>query len=182
MYIVCYCVIILINAPPLSYQFSIILLASFLPHLFFTNSIQEWLIPVSVQTNTHTPVPDMATGANSAPLGRLHPILAARMATQTSTTTMNTPLGSKVALSNPDLQAHLEAAKRAASALFSGIYIRTYTDIDVCLHNIMYIHKPNVHNYIHVYIQYIRITYIHTYIHIYIHTYIHTYIPTYIHT
>ena len=71
----------------------------------------------------------MATGANSAPLGRLHPILAARMATQTSTptTTVNTPLGSKVALSNPDLQAHLEAAKRAASALFAGIYIYILT-------------------------------------------------------
>ena len=43
----------------------------------------------------------MATGANTAPLGRLHPVLAARS-------------------NNPELKAHLEAAKRVASQLFPG--------------------------------------------------------------
>ena len=62
----------------------------------------------------------MATGANTAPLGRLHPVLAARVGSEGSTPPSNTPLGSKQALNNPELRAHLEAAKRAASALFSG--------------------------------------------------------------
>ena len=56
----------------------------------------------------------MATGANSTPLGRLHPILQGRQGS-----TPSTALGSKAALENSDLQAHLNAAKKAASALFS---------------------------------------------------------------
>ena len=56
----------------------------------------------------------MATGANSAPMGRLHPVLQSRL----SSSDNNSKLGSKTALTNPDLQAHLEAAKKAASALF----------------------------------------------------------------
>lgn len=51
----------------------------------------------------------MATGANSTPLGRLHPVLQGRQSSS---------LGSKAALENTDLQAHLSAAKKAASALF----------------------------------------------------------------
>lgn len=58
----------------------------------------------------------MATGANSTPLGRLHPILAARVGGSDSS-----PLsigfsgnGKKI----PELEAQIEAAKRAASALF----------------------------------------------------------------
>ncbi len=59
----------------------------------------------------------MATGANTAPLGRLHPLLAGKI----SSPPTNPPLGSKQALNkNPELRAHLEAAKRAASALFTG--------------------------------------------------------------
>ena len=62
----------------------------------------------------------MATGANTAPLGRLHPILAGKGGSNLTTPT-STPLGSKQAMNkNPELRAHLEAAKRAASALFSG--------------------------------------------------------------
>lgn len=57
----------------------------------------------------------MATGANSTPLGRLHPILQGRQGSSPSTA-----LGSKAALENSDLQAHLNAAKKAASALFSA--------------------------------------------------------------
>ena len=64
----------------------------------------------------------MATGANTTPLGRLHPILAAaRRTSEEASTQPNAPLGSQAALNNnPELRAHLEAAKRAASALFSG--------------------------------------------------------------
>ena len=75
----------------------------------------------------------MATGANTTPLGPLHPILAARMSqggllptpnveptiTSISNTVSPAPptsLGSK----DPELKRHLEAAKRAACALFPG--------------------------------------------------------------
>ena len=54
----------------------------------------------------------MATGANTTPLGRLHPILAARVAGSESSSLGN---GKK----NPELEAQIEAAKRAASALFA---------------------------------------------------------------
>ena len=53
----------------------------------------------------------MATGANTTPLGRLHPVLAARVAESESFSLGN---GKK----NPELEAQIEAAKRAASALF----------------------------------------------------------------
>ena len=53
----------------------------------------------------------MATGANTTPLGRLHPILAARAAGSEPS-----PLGN--GKKNPELEAQIEAAKRAASALF----------------------------------------------------------------
>ena len=63
----------------------------------------------------------MATGANTTPLGRLHPILAGRGGPTAGTPPTTTPLGSKQALNkNPELRAHLEAAKRAASQLFGG--------------------------------------------------------------
>lgn len=54
---------------------------------------------------------NMATGANTTPLGRLHPVLAARAAASESS-----PLGN--GKKNPELEAQIEAAKRAASALF----------------------------------------------------------------
>ncbi|XP_064382101.1 splicing factor 1-like [Halichondria panicea] len=50
----------------------------------------------------------MATGANTTPISRLHPILAAKMS------------GSDGGSKDPELQKHLLAAKRAASALFPG--------------------------------------------------------------
>ena len=66
----------------------------------------------------------MATGANTTPLGRLHPILAARQTPSPS------PVAARVGVAggggggsgsrDPELQKHLEAAKRAASAIFSG--------------------------------------------------------------
>lgn len=61
----------------------------------------------------------MATGANTTPLGRIHPVLQGRYSSGNSS---SNNLGSKSALNNPDLQAHLEAAKRAASALFPSEY------------------------------------------------------------
>ena len=62
----------------------------------------------------------MATGANTAPLGRLHPILAQRMASE-DTDLPSTGTNPKLtALNNPELKAHLEAAKRVASQLFPG--------------------------------------------------------------
>jgi splicing factor 1 len=54
----------------------------------------------------------MATGANTTPLGRLHPILAAKVGESSPSAVGST--GSK----DPELKRHLEAAKRAASALF----------------------------------------------------------------
>ena len=69
----------------------------------------------------------MATGANTTPMGRLHPVLAAKMnatsspvtSVGTAYSTSSTP-GSGSGSKDPELKRHLEAAKRAASALFPG--------------------------------------------------------------
>ena len=66
----------------------------------------------------------MATGANTTPLGRLHPVLAAKLVPSDG----SSGGGSK----DPELKRHLEAAKRAAEALFSGVCIYSFIS-DVCL-------------------------------------------------
>ena len=68
----------------------------------------------------------MATGANTTPLGPLHPILAARLASQGQASQPPPPssgvggggMGPMGGSKAPELWKHLEAAKRAAEALF----------------------------------------------------------------
>ena len=72
----------------------------------------------------------MATGANTTPLGKLHPVLASRLAVAGANQTPESQgLGSRVGprggSRDPELQKHLEAAKRAASALFPGALVAT---------------------------------------------------------
>lgn len=129
-------------------------------------SVILFLISAPLFSRTSSPVV-MATGANTTPLGRLHPILAAKIGHSQSTPAPPTPptstpmdymippaamggllptpyqspaptlspasLGASKASSlaaslpsngmgskDPELKRHLEAAKRAASALFPG--------------------------------------------------------------
>ena len=78
----------------------------------------------------------MATGANTTPLGPLHPVLAARTAVRSEPLLPTHPglmggLGGGVTSvavggggsKDPELKRHLEAAKRAASALFPGVCV-----------------------------------------------------------
>lgn len=67
----------------------------------------------------------MATGANTAPLGKLHPVLAARLASAAADQTpesqgLTDGAGLRAGRRDSELQKHLEAAKRAAEALFQG--------------------------------------------------------------
>ena len=57
----------------------------------------------------------MATGANAIPLGKIHPILAGRL--NDPQPQQENPT-SKAMSRSEELKQHLEAAKRAASALF----------------------------------------------------------------
>lgn len=58
---------------------------------------------------------EMATGANAIPLGKIHPILAGRLNDPPPQQEIST---NKVMSRSEELKQHLEAAKRAASALF----------------------------------------------------------------
>eukprot|EP00731_Ephydatia_muelleri_P010362 Em0005g948a len=60
----------------------------------------------------------MATGANAIPLGKIHPILAGRL--NDPQPQQENPT-SKAMSRSEELKQHLEAAKRAASALFPKI-------------------------------------------------------------
>lgn len=89
----------------------------------------------------------MATGANTTPLGPLHPVLAARTAVRSEPLLPTHPglmggLGGGVTSvavggggsKDPELKRHLEAAKRAASALFPGgcMYMDVYSNALLC--------------------------------------------------
>lgn len=90
---------------------------------------------------------NMATGANTTPLGPLHPVLAARTAVRSEPLLPTHPglmggLGGGVASvavggggsKDPELKRHLEAAKRAASALFPGVcmHMDVYSNALLC--------------------------------------------------
>ena len=97
----------------------------------------------------------MATGANTTPLGPLHPVLAARTAVRSEPLLPTHPglmggLGGGVTSvavggggsKDPELKRHLEAAKRAASALFPGVCVYVYSNsvmYSVCGYSTVYV-------------------------------------------
>ena len=62
----------------------------------------------------------MATGANAIPLGKIHPILAGRL---NEPPPQQESASSKAMSRSEELKQHLEAAKRAASALFPSKFL-----------------------------------------------------------